>query len=335
MHGDRVTPDYFHVIGIMPFLGRAFLPSEGQAGNDHVVILSNALWRERFGSDPNVIGKDLKINGEACRIVGVMPARESMTLSVPQLWTPLVFSPEDLSHSARGNHYINLVLGRLKPGATVEQAQAQMDSIARRLAQSYPKTNKDWGVTVLTLQEYKIRSADVRNGVLLLVTVVGLVLLIACANIAGLLLARGAGRAHELGVRSAVGASRARLLWQMLAENLLISTAGGGLGVLASIWGIQLLRAGFNFNEYGRQQAAGFRMDQPTLLFALAISLLTTLAFGLAPAIRASNVKQRRRAERKRPDRRELWAQPLAQRARDRGSCPGVGSSDRSRRAHA
>ncbi len=168
-----------------------------------------------------------------------------------------------------------------------------MNSIAQRLARSYPKTNKNWGATVLTLQEYNIRSADVRNGVVLLMTAVGLVLLIACTNIAGLLLARGASRTHELTVRSAVGASRGRLLQQELAQSLLIGVMGGGVGLLMSFWGIQLLRAGFNFNGYGRLEAAGLRMDEPTLLFTLAISLLTTIVFGLVPAIRGSKANPR------------------------------------------
>jgi putative ABC transport system permease protein len=289
VRGDRVTTDYFRVIGIMPVLGRAFLPGEGQAGNDHVVILSNALWRERFGSDPNALGKNLEINAEPYRIVGVAPPRCSdINVSGAQLWTPLVFSSEDMSPSARSNHYINLVLAHLKSGVTIQQAQSEMNSIARRLAQDYPKTNKDWGATVLTLQEYNIRSRDWRNGMTLLMTAVGLVLLVACTNIAGLLLARGTARGHELAIRLAVGANRARLLRQMLAESLVIGAMGGGFGLLLSIWGIRLLRAGFNFNEFASQQAAGFRVDQPTVLFTLVISLLTTILFGLAPAIRAS-----------------------------------------------
>ena len=294
VRGDRVTPDYFSAIGVTPALGRAFLPGEGHAGNDHVVILSTALWHERFGSDPSAIGKDLEINGEPCRIVGVMPPRANTNaVFAPQLWVPLTFSPEDVSPSARANHYIDLVLGRLKPGITVKQAQADMDAIAKRLAQSYPNTNKDWGITVLTLQEHNIRSENVRNGMVLLMTVVGLVLLIACTNVAALLLARGLGRAHELAIRSAMGASRTRLLWQMLAESSLIGATGGAVGLLISVWGIKLLRAGFNFNEAGRQWAAGFRMDQPTLVFTVVGSLLTTIVFGFVPAIGASKANPR------------------------------------------
>jgi putative ABC transport system permease protein len=293
--GDRVTPGYFKILGVLPTLGRPFLASEAQAGNNRVVILSNPLWRERFRSDPNVIGKNLKINGESYTVVGVMPpvASSFSWLAFPRLWTPLAFEPKDLAPSSRDNRYVGLVLGRLKPGVTIKHAQAEMGSIASQLAHAYPKTDKGWGITVQTLQEYEIRSAYVTNGLMLLMTVVGLVLLIACANIAGLLLARGAGRAHELAVRSAVGASRGRLLRQMFVESLLIGAAGGAAGLLMSFWGIDLLRAGFNFNDYGRRQAAGFHMDPPTLLFTLAVSLLATFVFGLVPALRASKANPR------------------------------------------
>jgi putative ABC transport system permease protein len=294
VHGDRVTPDYFAVTGIMPALGRAFLADEAQPGNNHVAILSTALWRTRYHGDPSVVGQDIEINDQPFKIIGVMPASAGITaLSPPQLWTPLVFAPEDLSARARANHFIDLVLGRLKPGVSLKQAQSEMDSIGWRLAQSYPITNKDWGVAVLTLQGHNIRSENVRNAMLLLSTAVGLVLLIACTNIAGLLLTRGAGRAHELAIRSAIGASRVCLLRQMLTESLLIGIASALAGLLLSIWGVQLLRAGFNFNEAGRQIGAGLRIDQPTMLYTLAISLLTTIVFGLVPAVRSSKAPPR------------------------------------------
>ncbi len=291
----RVSANFFDVAGVAPELGRAFVSGDAKAGADHVVILSDELWRARFGSNPGVIGSSIEVNGEPYTIIGVMPQSASLPMpyNLPEMWTPLVFSAKELTPPANGFHNLQIVLGRLKPGDTVEKAQAEMDSIARRLATSHPETDKNWGITVLTLQEYLIRKPRVRNALVMLMTVVGFVLLIACANIAGLLLARGAGRTHELAVRSAVGASRFRLIRQMLAESLLIGAAGGGAGLLMSVWGISLLRAGFNFNALGSRMAAGFRLDQPTLVFALAVTFLTTIVFGLLPAIRASKANPR------------------------------------------
>ncbi len=290
VNGGRVTPGYFDVIGISPALGRGFLPDEGQAGNHHVVILSNALWRDRFASDPGTIGKDLEINGEPYTVVGVMPQLDN---SFPRLWVPLVIQAKDLTPDARGHYDLDLVLGRLKPGVTVTKAQAEMTSIAEDLTRAYPVTNNGRGITVLTLQDYNIRSQNSRNGVIVLMTVVSFVLLIACANIAGMLLARGAARVHEMAVRAAVGAARFRLLRQMLAESLLIGAAGGGAGLLGSVFGIKLLRAAFAFNDAGKRVGEGLRLDLPTLFFTLTASLLTTLIFGLMPAIRASKVNPR------------------------------------------
>ena len=290
VEGERVTPEYFKVLGIPPLLGRTFLPSESEAGNSRVVVLSNSLWRERYGSDPNIIGERLDVDGVPHAVIGVVPERASLPLHVfpPRLWTPLVFGADDLK--ARDNHYINAVIARLKPGMTVEGAQADMDSIAEQLAIAYPDTNKHWGVSVLTVQEYLIREAQVRPAMVLLLAAVGLVLLMACANIAGLLLSRGAVRAHEMAVRVAIGAGRVRLIRQMLTESLLMGIVGGTAGLVLSIWGIHLLRAGFNFNDYGAQLGQLIHLDNRTLLFTLALSVLSAILFGLAPAFRASKV---------------------------------------------
>jgi putative ABC transport system permease protein len=295
--GDEVTPEYFKIIGVSPSLGRTFLPSEGEAGNDDVVILSDALWRERYGSDPHILGKLTTINGVPYTIVGVMPPRAAKLptpWNPPRLWTPLVFNATDLTPSARANHYIDIVLARLKPRVTVQKAQAEMNAIAHQLAEAYPRTDKDWETTVLTLQKYVARTLDLTKALMVMMIAVGFVLTLACANLAGLLLARGAARSHELAVRSAVGASRARLLRQMLAESLLVGAAGGGAGLLMSVWGLELLRAGFRVNGPGAGVlAAGFRLDRLTLLFTLTVTLLTTIAFGLLPAVRASKANPR------------------------------------------
>jgi putative ABC transport system permease protein len=288
--GGRVTPGYFDVIGIPPALGRGFLPNEAQAGNGHVVILSNALWRDRFASEPGAIGKDFEINCEPYTIVGVMPQLDS---SFPRLWVPLGIQAKDLTPDSRGHYDLTRVLGRLKPGVTVTKAQAEMTSIAENLTRAYPVTNNGRGITVLTLQDYNIRSQGARNGVIVLMTVASFVLLIACANIAGMLLARGAARVHEMAIRAAVGAARLRLIRQMLAESLLIGAAGGGAGLLGSVFGIKLLQAAFAFNDFGKRVGEGLRLDVPTLFFTLTVSLLTTLMFGLMPAIRASKANPR------------------------------------------
>jgi predicted permease len=290
--GDLVTPSYFSVIGVLPVQGRAFLPSEGQAGSDHVVILSYSFWRERYGSSRGAIGKILDIDHQPYTIVGVMPkgADEPMPWYPPRLWVPLVFSAKDLSAAGRGERDLNMVLGRLKPGATIGQARAEMQSIGDQLAKEYPSADKDEGVSVLTLQEYLIRKPHIRTALMILMAMVGLVLLAACANIAGLMLAQGAARGHELAVRSAVGASRARLARQMLVESVLLGTAGGAAGLILSVWGIKLLRAGFSFNFYGAEQARNFGLDDRTLFFTIIASLLSAVLFGLLPAFRASKI---------------------------------------------
>jgi putative ABC transport system permease protein len=287
--GDFVTPDYFRIIGIPPLLGRAFLPSESQAGNNRVAILSYGLWRERYDADLHIVGKRLEIGSVPYTIVGVMPRGAALPLPwiPPRLWTPLVFGPGDLTPAARDNHYINMVLARLKRGVTVQQAQTNMNSVAERLAAEYPATNRRWGATVVTLQQYRIRKAEITSALMMLFAMVGFVLLIACANVAGLLLSRGATRWHEMAVRVAIGAGRARLIRQLLTESLLIGFAGGAGGLVLSLWGIRLLRAGF-VNLYGAHE--GVYLDQRTLLFTLAIAIVSAIVFGLVPAFQISRV---------------------------------------------
>jgi putative ABC transport system permease protein len=290
--GDSVTPDYFGIIGIPPLLGRTFLSSESQAGRNHVVILSYSLWRERYDADRNIIGKHLEINSVPYTIVGVMPRRAALPLPwfPPRLWTPLVFGPGDLAPAARDNHYITMALARLKRGVTVHQAQSDMNSVAERLAVDYPATNKHWGVTALTLHEYRIRKAQIRPAMMMLFAMVGFVLLIACANIAGLLLSRGAMRAHEMAVRVAIGAGRGRLVRQLLTESLLIGFAGAAGGLVLSVCGIRLLRAAAFLNLYGVQEGAEIHLDQRTLLFTLAIAIASAILFGLVPAFQISKI---------------------------------------------
>lgn len=285
--GDRVTANYFRVLGIPPVIGRNFLPGEMQPGHDHVVVFSHELWLARYGQDRHVIGESIELDGAPYTIIGVMPPGTDTALFTPRLWTPLAFSKQDLTASARSNRNLT-IFARLRHGITVRQAQAEMASIAARLAQVHPRTDKHWGVTVLTLQEFMIRSENVRKGLVVLLIAVGFVLLIACTNIAGLLLARGAARGHEMAIRAAVGASRLRLIRQMLAESWLLGVGGGAAGILMSLAGIKLLRAGLSFNFYVRHLAAGVYLDQNTLVFTVAISLLTAVLFGIAPSLRAS-----------------------------------------------
>ncbi len=191
--GDIVTTNYFSVLGVFPVLGRVFMPSEGQAGHERVVILTYELWRERYGSSAGVTGKELQLSSERYTVIGVMPPGTDMAFFAPRLWIPLVLNPLELGAPARENLYLN-IFARLKPGVSVRKAQAEMDSIASQLARDHPETDKGWDVTVLTLQEFLIRAANVRHHVVLLMVTVGFVLLIACANVGGLLLARGAAR---------------------------------------------------------------------------------------------------------------------------------------------
>jgi putative ABC transport system permease protein len=276
--GARVSADFFRVIGTEPVRGRGFRPEEGRLGSNRVAVISHGLWQRRFGSDPSAVGTTLRLDGEPYTLVGVAPPGFEFPQN-REIWVPLAF---DMAKENRGAHYL-LVLGRLAGGVSEEKAQAEMDGIAARLAKDYPDVQTGWGVDVIPLREMVVE--DVRSALLILLVFVSFVLLIACANVANLLLARVASRERELAVRTALGAGRARLVRQMLTETLVLFLAGGALGLLLAWWGIRALLA---LDPEGIPRAHEIGLDGRVLLFTLLVSLATGLLFGLVPALSAA-----------------------------------------------
>lgn len=273
--GLHVTSDIFMTLGVKPLLGRIFTPDEDQVGKDHEVILSFPLWQQQFAGDENVLGKIVQLNGEPYTIVGVMPRGFRFApfwATKALLWSPLPLNPAD-----HGRVSLR-IFARLKQGVSIEQAKADFATVSTRLEAQYPGTNKD--VTVTPLNDKVV--GDVRPALLLLLAAVGFVLLIACANVAHMLLARATARRREIGVRTAMGASRTRILCQFLSESALLAVIGGIAGVLVAMWGLRVVLASApaEITNFG-----AIELDGRVLIFTLLISIITGMIFGLTPAL--------------------------------------------------
>jgi predicted permease len=286
IRGEMVSADFFSTLGVSPSAGRLFTADEDRIGGAPVAVISSGLWKRKFGSALDVIGKRLALNGTDYTIIGALPAgfhlrlqnfAENNDVYIPiGQWTDLVFHDRSAGLGMKA-------IGRLKPGVTLEQARADMDAIANRLADAYPVADKDSGIAVMSLKESMV--GEIKPFLFLLLGAVGLVLLIACVNVANLALARSTSRTREFAIRSALGASAPRVLRQLLTESALLALAGGAFGLLLTVWATTGV---LNLVSDTLPRAQDVRLDGHVLLFTLGISLLSGILFGLAPALKAS-----------------------------------------------
>jgi putative ABC transport system permease protein len=278
LSGARVGSSFFAVMGATPGMGRTFLPEDDVVGKASVVVLSYGLWTRHFGSDPQIVGKSLTLDGQSYRVVGVMQNGFQFPRGV-DLWLPSEFDADALSPGARGAHYLR-VMARLKPDVSIDRAQAEMVGISRRLEQQYPRTNTGWRSRLLSLNEATV--GNVRPTLLVLFGAVGFLLLIACANVANLLLARATARQREIAIRFSLGANRWRIARQLLTESILLSGIAAAAGLLLAEWAIRALRT---LPPSNLPRAASIALDLPVLIFAGGMAVLTGLLFGVAPAL--------------------------------------------------
>jgi putative ABC transport system permease protein len=275
VEGGLATADLLRVFGVVPSLGRGFRPDEERRAAPRVAMLGEGYWRRRFGAERDIVGQRMLLSGVPHTVIGIVPAHLRLEQPV-DIWTPLV---TDTTRPRRADFLT--VFGRLRAGVTVERAQQEMTTIMRRLEAQYPETNEGWGAEVVGLREQVI--ADIRPALLVFMGAVGLVLLVACANVANLMLARAVGRSREVIIRSALGASRTRLAGELLLESMLLALLGGAVGLLLALWGIEALRS-LGPEAIPRVEEIG--LDLRVLGFALVLSVATGLLFGLAPAWR-------------------------------------------------
>jgi len=283
LDGQVVTANVFSILGVAPALGRTFSPNEDQLGQEHVVVLSDALWQRRFNRDPSIINRAVTLNGESFTVIGVMPRGFFFPEREIELWTPWAMEPEQ--KAGRGDHYLRLV-ARLKPGATVAGANAELAGIAQRLSAEYPRTNEGLGFVAHSLHQDYV--GNLRLPILILFAAVGLVLLIACANVANLLLAQATTRRKEIAIRIALGARRWTIVRQLLVESLLLAAGGGVLGVLGALWGVAALA---RLLPESLSKLQNVSIDARVFLFTLGVSVLTAIVFGGVPALLASRTK--------------------------------------------
>ena len=286
---QAATPNLFEVLGAPPLLGRTLLPGDGEAGREEVAVISHGLWRRRFGGAHDVVGKVVNLDGRGVTVVGVMPPdfkwfvkENSLSGKPADVWVPLALAEQQ--GAARRGRYLSAV-ARLKPGVSFEQARVEMDTVASRIEAEYPDWAKNWGVVVVPLRDQL--AGEIRPALLVILGAVGFVLLIACVNVANLLMARSAGRRKEMALRAALGAGRMRIVRQLLTESLLLAVIGGALGLLFSYWCVEALVALSPPNLIAAEQVG---LNLTVLAFTLCVSLLTGVAFGVVPAIETSRL---------------------------------------------